>query len=528
MHAYRGKDFGANLPLTKRAGLDAPPRSPGNGAPPHRPPDPPEPSTPDRRRHPRVAPPTSPVGWKYGMRALLASLPLLASDVVALFVSLAVPWALVWSEMPGFEIDFLRLFGLLAIGIVAAKTALRLYPGFGVHGVVELERCVIASTLLFMAFILADFIYGDGWTLRTFLLATGATHLLIAPTFRSLTRTAFSRYAWWRQRLLVLGSGPDAQRVKDYFEANPGLGFSPLSLNGDDGRRLSRPDQGIALEPQIVPRLAERHDALCAAVPVTEDGNGPAELFLEQCAQVFPQLLVIYPEPGRPPDLWTSPASVGGALGLRIGTSLVNPAAKVVKRMMDLALTIPITVLALPLFVIVALAVKVTSPGPVIYSSQRLGKGRRPFDTLKFRTMYIDADEVLESVLRTDERRREEWARTQKLIDDPRVTPVGHWLRRFSLDELPQLWNVIRGDMSLIGPRPVIPSEVSRRGRDTGLYLSVRPGLTGLWQISGRSNTTYDERIRLDNQYVRNWSPWLDIHILVRTVGVVFSGDGAY
>ncbi len=482
----------------------------------------------ERRRHPRVAPPAPEVGRRYVARAFLASLPLAASDLFALLLSLAIPWILTPPAVLASGANLLLLFGLLGTGVVLAKAALRLYPGFGMHGVVELERSVVASTLVFGAFILSDFMSGMGADYRLLLLAAWAVNAVAAPIFRSFTRRAASRFSWWRQPLLVLGSGPDAQRVRDYFASKPSLGFDPVSLSGDDGesgRSLSY--ERVLQDPRVVARLAERHGALAAAVPMSKEGVAGHDFFLEQCKNVFPQLMII-PEPGWLPGYWMNSAD-GSGIGMRVGSNLLNPVTRAVKRAMDLALTIPMALLALPLFGLVGFAVWITSPGPVFYGSERIGHGRRRFIVLKFRTMCTNADEVLERHLSQDKFLREEWEQTQKLRRDPRITSVGRWLRRLSLDELPQLWNVICGDMSLVGPRPVIPPEVAKReGRDVGLYLSVVPGLTGLWQISGRNDTSYEERIDLDSHYVRNWSPWLDIYILVRTVKVVLTGQGAY
>jgi lipopolysaccharide/colanic/teichoic acid biosynthesis glycosyltransferase len=141
--------------------------------------------------------------------------------------------------------------------------------------------------------------------------------------------------------------------------------------------------------------------------------------------------------------------------------------------------------------------------------------------------MHRNADEILQKCLEADADLRQEWARDHKLRNDPRITAVGRVLRRTSLDELPQLWNIIRGDMSLVGPRPVVTQEIPKYGREFGMYLSVPPGLTGLWQVSGRSRTTYEERVAFDSYYVQNWSVWLDLYILARTVRAVLTADGA-
>jgi exopolysaccharide production protein ExoY len=165
--------------------------------------------------------------------------------------------------------------------------------------------------------------------------------------------------------------------------------------------------------------------------------------------------------------------------------------------------------------------------GPAMFRHYRVGCGGRLFRCVKFRTMRPDAERALREVLERNPALREEWHRDQKLTDDPRVTPLGKWLRRSSLDELPQLLNVLRGEMALVGPRPITVPELRRYGRARWQYLSVLPGMTGLWQVSGRNRTSYERRVELDQQYVKNRSAWLDCKILARTVLVVLTGDGA-
>jgi lipopolysaccharide/colanic/teichoic acid biosynthesis glycosyltransferase len=172
--------------------------------------------------------------------------------------------------------------------------------------------------------------------------------------------------------------------------------------------------------------------------------------------------------------------------------------------------------------------VRLSSHGPAFYGHRRIGQGGRYFTVWKFRTMVANADRVLDDWLEKRSDLRQEWLLTHKLKFDPRNTTIGRILRKTSLDELPQLWNVFRGDMSLVGPRPIIDSEVEKYGDDYSYYLQARPGVTGLWQISGRNNTSYEERVAFDRFYVRNWSVWLDAYILTRTVRTVFTGHGAY
>jgi lipopolysaccharide/colanic/teichoic acid biosynthesis glycosyltransferase len=168
------------------------------------------------------------------------------------------------------------------------------------------------------------------------------------------------------------------------------------------------------------------------------------------------------------------------------------------------------------------------SGGSPLFKHRRVGRGGVFFDCVKFRTMVTDADSVLQDLLNSDRQIKEEWLRDHKLRDDPRVTSFGRFLRRTSLDELPQLWNVLRGDMSLVGPRPVVPDELRRYGRRVPVVLSTQPGITGLWQISGRNNTEYRRRVALDVCYVRSRSVLLDLYILFKTLRVVFTRRGAY
>lgn len=198
------------------------------------------------------------------------------------------------------------------------------------------------------------------------------------------------------------------------------------------------------------------------------------------------------------------------------------------KRLFDVVFASLFLLLTLPLFIIVAVVLKVTDPGPVIYRHVRIGLWGRRFTCFKFRTMVVDAENVLKALLDDDPSARAEWERNRKLIKDPRVTRVGRILRESSLDELPQLINVLRGEMSLIGPRPIVPSEMSHYGERLASYVSARPGLTGAWQISGRSDCGYDKRVELDANYVSDWRFSTDLAILVRTVGAVIKRKGSY
>jgi exopolysaccharide production protein ExoY len=195
-----------------------------------------------------------------------------------------------------------------------------------------------------------------------------------------------------------------------------------------------------------------------------------------------------------------------------------SPVGGATKRLIDLLLSAVAIVLLLPTFAIVAAVIKLTSKGPVFFSHPRIGFGGKPFRCYKFRTMVCDSEAVLASLLASSPSAALEWSQSQKLKNDPRVTGIGRLLRKSSLDELPQLFNVVLGQMSLVGPRPVTQTELKRFGRSASKYLAARPGLTGLWQVSGRSSLNYSRRVALDRYYVSNWSPLLDLKIVLRTI----------
>ncbi len=201
---------------------------------------------------------------------------------------------------------------------------------------------------------------------------------------------------------------------------------------------------------------------------------------------------------------------------------------RVIKRSLDVLLVLvsmPVTLLVLGM---VAVAVALSSPGPVFYSHRRIRKNGAFFSMWKFRTMCVNSAEVLEDYLAANPGARTEWNKTHKLRKDPRITRIGSFLRRYSLDELPQLWNVVTGQMSLVGPRPIVAAEVEKYEDCFSCYCKVKPGLTGLWQVSGRSSLSYDERVKLDCEYVQQWSLMKDTVILLKTFSSVVNQDGAF
>jgi exopolysaccharide production protein ExoY len=206
----------------------------------------------------------------------------------------------------------------------------------------------------------------------------------------------------------------------------------------------------------------------------------------------------------------------------------ISPVGLTAKRMIDVALALSGIILLAPLLIICFVVTRATSSGPAIFRHKRVGFGGKPFDCLKFRTMVLDAPERLRKLLEEDPAAAAEWAECQKLRHDPRITPIGAILRKSSLDELPQLFNVLMGNMSIVGPRPVTEEELSRYGASVKIYAACRPGITGLWQVSGRSSTSYKTRVACDTYYARMWSLSLDIKIMIVTIPSVLFTKGAH
>lgn len=200
-----------------------------------------------------------------------------------------------------------------------------------------------------------------------------------------------------------------------------------------------------------------------------------------------------------------------------------------IKRFFDICFSLSVLLVSMPLFILIALLIRCTSKGNAIYYQTRIGRGGVPFRCYKFRTMYADADIRLQEILNGDQNKRREWNETHKLKDDPRITPIGAFLRRTSIDELPQFWNVLKGDLSVVGPRPVVKEEIDRHYKHKAdKIFSIRPGVTGIWQISGRSDTSYTTRIALDEKYLDTRSFWLDLKLIALTIPSMISRRGAY
>ena len=238
--------------------------------------------------------------------------------------------------------------------------------------------------------------------------------------------------------------------------------------------------------------------------------------------------ITIHPDPT---DILVANSEVtvqAGAINLCLRQNLVNPMYRAAKRVFDVLFSLVVLVFFSPLYLLIALAIRLDSPGPIFFIQKRMGQGREVFGCRKFRTMAIDAEERLQRLFQVDIEAKREFERDFKLKNDPRVTRVGRWLRKTSLDELPQFINVLQGTMSVVGPRPIVENEVEKYKRWDNLLFRAKPGITGLWQVSGRNDVSYEERVMFDRYYIKNWSFSLDAMIIVKTIFTILYRQGAY
>ena len=341
-------------------------------------------------------------------------------------------------------------------------------------------------------------------------------------------RQVFARSAWWGVPAVIFGAGEAGKNVVRALLNEPGLGLKPVGVLGYQPEGLHH-FSGVPIlgRFEMAPHLFEGQRPAYAVFAIPDVPQDQLMLLIERYGSNFSHVLVI-PELTGFSSLCIDSKSVGGMVGLELRQQVLLSDYGIVKRSLDLFLTITGGILISPLILAIACWIKLEGRGPVFYGSPRIGQNGSRFKAWKFRSMVLNADRMLESYLAQHPELREEWERDHKLKNDPRVTRAGRFLRRTSLDELPQLWNVLLDQMSLVGPRPMEEKDIEKYGRAYEVYKRVKGGITGLWQVSGRNDTSYDDRIYWVYFYVRNWSVWLDLCILFRTIAVVLFSKGAY
>ncbi|MDX1683115.1 MAG: undecaprenyl-phosphate galactose phosphotransferase WbaP, partial [Phycisphaeraceae bacterium] len=356
---------------------------------------------------------------------------------------------------------------------------------------------------------------------RFIFLGGGLAALLLVPLARSLVRFGLARYAWWGRPVAVVGSTREAAALIRALEARPGLGLRPVVVLVDEPSDASEL-HGVLVAGTIEKAgpIIERWGLRQALIAVAEISRGRMGDLVARTAPHF-RRTVIVPYRFRLNQYQLNPRDYEGLLGLETRQPLDHPLWSRLKRTMDLAITLLLLPVALPIMALAAIAIRLETSGPVIYQQERLGRDGKHFKVLKLRSMYMDAEARLQDMLASDPELAREYERMHKLRDDPRITRVGRFIRRTSIDELPQLINVLLGEMSLVGPRPYVPREKPDMAGVEDVILRVRPGITGYWQTFDRNRASFHQRLQMDVHYVRNWSPWVDFFLLARTIPVL-------
>ena len=461
-------------------------------------------------------------------------LALFAADIVCIVAMWALTVFAYWMMGGSYTPSIYLRFWPVALAFAAVNALLGLYHGSWMYPaaplppVEEMRRLFLSSAIThFAVFTVMVLLYQtmQGYS-RVIVAVSGVLTAVLAQSFRNWIRCLLMRLGIGQIPVLLAGSGETARRTAEILKDDAYTGFRIVGYF--DGVRRQSPGLGNVDFPYLGPlknivRKARKRDI---KVLIACQDERLFRCQMEEFSSWFTYIEYL-PTARAFPIFGARTVSFGGLGGVEMVNQGRKKALRFQKRTLDTTLAILAFLLASPLFVVLPVLIVLTSRGGVFYRQRRLGMGGRSIRVWKFRSMYADADERLARLLAEDPEAAAEWRRSFKLRHDPRITPLGRFMRKTSLDELPQLFNVFAGEMSLIGPRPIVPAEVPYYGDSYNVFSSVRPGVTGLWQVSGRSDTDYTRRVALDAYYVLNWSPWMDIWILIRTFYAVALMRGA-
>ena len=365
---------------------------------------------------------------------------------------------------------------------------------------------------------------------RLFVFLLGPIAFVNICFMRYFVKKVLEKFNILQEPIILIGAGKTAELVLNFFERDTGFGVKIIGIIDDKPISTYLPQKfkilgGFAQADKIIKATGVK------TVVITAPGL-KRETLLDLINRIQPNVKNI----SFVPDLLGMPAGNleverlfdEKVVLLRSKNNLARWYNRLYKRVFDVSMSLIGMVFFIPLGIIIVLCIYIDSPGPVVFSHKRVGQYGKAFPCYKFRTMVPNAERILQEYLAKNPAAKEEWNCSFKLKDDPRVTRVGKFLRKTSLDELPQIWNVLIGQMSLVGPRPIVEAEIEKYGEYIRDYYLVPPGITGMWQVNGRSDTTYPERVAMDTWYVRNWSVWIDLVYLFKTVKIVLERKGAY
>ncbi|HAT7492387.1 TPA: undecaprenyl-phosphate galactose phosphotransferase WbaP [Raoultella ornithinolytica] len=389
----------------------------------------------------------------------------------------------------------------------------------------------ILRTLVIFAIIEIAVMAFTTWSFSRYLwVLTWVFILVLVPVARMATKRLLDSVGYWQRDTWIIGSGYNAYEAYKAISSERNLGLNIVGFISSEGRESAeRNINNIPVLTNDINWLMTKDKKTQFIVAVESHQSEMRNTWLRNfMIKGFRYVSVIPTLRGIPLDSTDMSFIFSHEVMIfRVQQNLAKWSSRTLKRLFDVVGSIAIIVILSPLLLYISRKVKIDG-GPAIYGHERIGKDGKLFKCLKFRSMVINSKDVLEELLANDSEAKKEWDATFKLKNDPRITKIGGFLRRTSLDELPQLFNVLKGEMSLVGPRPIITAELERYNDEVDYYLLSKPGMTGLWQVSGRSDVDYETRVYLDAWYVKNWSMWNDIAILFKTVGVVLKKDGAY
>ena len=480
------------------------------------------------------------IGFAKVIRRLIQIFCLVAIDLSAFYISLFIAWmvraevfASLSAHLPFFQFSYMHFisFWWMPVIFIFFISYEALYTSN--HPFWDETWNLVKSITLASITVLAIVSLGkmSGKVSRLLLLSMWCSSLFLFPFFRLWGKKFLYKIGIWKERVLVLGAGNAGRLVVEGLKREKHMGFDVIGFLDDDSKKRGVFIQGkkvfgsIKHFPKFVKELGI--STIIVAMP-----SLPPRRMSDLTASIqnyIPNTMII-------PDL-RGIALLNTDLFhlfreeiflMNIKNNLKSLPNRVMKTLFDVIFSIITIPLILPIIGIIGIIIRLETSGPVIYSHDRIGRNGKTFKCYKFRTMQRDAEEKLHEILHQSEAVRNEWQNTWKLKDDPRITRVGRFLRKTSLDELPQIINVMKGDMSIVGPRPYLPRERAEIEDNVKVICSARPGITGLWQVSGRSDTGYKYRVKLDAWYIMNWSLWLDIAIIFKTIRVVVKMEGAY
>lgn len=470
-------------------------------------------------------------------RTVLVSTVLALSDFISFTASiyLAVGLLYITFDQGDFSINYGQVDGWIGLHWLLAFCCVGWYAMRLRHYLYRktfwFELKEILRTLVIFAIIEIAVIAFTTWSFSRYLWVINWMFILIlVPVSRMVTKRILNSLGYWQRDTWIIGNGKNAREAYKAISSERNLGLNIVGFIASEGGVLAGENiENIGVLANDIEWLVTKDKKTQFIVAVESNQSEMRNTWLRNfMIKGFRYVSVIPTLRGMPLDSTDMSFIFSHEVMIfRVQQNLAKWSSRILKRLFDIVGSIAIIMVLSPILLYISRKVK-QDGGPAIYGHERIGKGGKPFKCLKFRSMVINSKEVLESLLAHDLGARQEWDATFKLKNDPRITKIGGFLRRTSLDELPQLFNVLRGEMSLVGPRPIITAELERYNDEVDYYLLSKPGMTGLWQVSGRSDVDYETRVYLDAWYVKNWSMWNDIAILFKTIGVVLKKDGAY